>query len=139
MRVARLVLVAAGSASAAYGAFLVLTTMPPPQLLALVVWLAAVVVVHDGLVAPGASALRTGWRRGAERRPPAVTAVVELGVTVGGALSLFVLPEIWAQGLGNPNPTILVGDYAMRLLIAWAVIGAIVLVVSRLVIRRGRR
>jgi hypothetical protein len=128
-----------GGALAAYGVFLAVTTLGPSQLLALAVWLAAVVVVHDGVMAPMTSWLRRRWYRRAESRPRALTAVAHVGFVVGAVLTLFVVPEIWAQGRGNPNPTILVGDYALRLAIVWGLIAGTVLVVGRVVIRRSRR
>jgi hypothetical protein len=139
MRLARGLLIAAGLGLAGYGAVLLLTTLSPWQLVALALWLAAVVVVHDGLLAPLTSALRVRWWRGAPQRPPLVTAIAQVGFVVGGVLTLFVVPELWAQGRGSANPTILVGDYAIRLLVVWAVIALAVLVAARLVIRRSRR
>lgn len=139
MTLLRGALLVVGSALAAYGVFLAATTLSPTQLLALAVWLAAVVVVHDGVLAPITSWLRTRWYRRAHSRPRAVTAVVHVGFVIGAVLTLFVVPEIWAQGRGNPNPTILVGDYALRLVMVWILIAGTVLVVGRVVIRRSRR
>jgi hypothetical protein len=135
----RVLLVTGGVAVCGWGAFLLVTTLSFPQLLALTVWLAAMILVHDAVLAPTTSALRAHWYRGAADRPEMVTTIVQAGVVVGGILTLFVVPEIWAQGRGNPNPTILVGDYAFRLVAVWAVIGLTVLAVTRVVIRRSRR
>lgn len=139
MTAARIALGVAGAALMAYGAFLLVTTLSVPQLFALTVWLAAVILVHDAILAPALSYAHARWWRGADRRPRSITAVAQVGFVVGGVLTLFVVPELWAQGRGNPNPTILVGDYALRLLVVWLAIGLIVLVWSRLVIRRTRR
>ncbi|WP_374976790.1 hypothetical protein ACEYYH_02890 [Microbacterium trichothecenolyticum] len=139
MTLLRGALLVVGGALAAYGVFLAVTTLSPAQLLALAIWLAAVVVVHDAVLAPTASWLHARWYRRAESRPRALTAVAHVGFVVGAVLTLFVIPELWAQGRGNPNPTILVGDYALRLVIVWALIAATVLVVGRIVIRRSRR
>ncbi|MEU1973515.1 hypothetical protein ABZ477_17805 [Microbacterium sp. NPDC019599] len=128
-----------GGALAAYGVYLAVTTLGPIQLLALAIWLAAVVVVHDGILAPAISWLRRRWYRGADERPRALTIVAHVGFVVGAVLTLFVVPEIWAQGRGNPNPTILVGEYALRLVIVWGLIAGTVLVVGRVVNRRSRR
>lgn len=132
-------MIAAGVALGSYGLVLLVTSMSVAQLMALGVWLAAMIVVHDGMLAPAVSWLRGRWYRRAHTRPRALTAVVHIGFVVGGVLTLFVLPEIWAQGRGNANPTILVGDYALRLLVVWAAIGAVVVVVARVAIRRSRR
>ncbi|WP_194411034.1 hypothetical protein [Microbacterium cremeum] len=139
MRISRIVLVVVGAGLGGYGALLLVTTLSPASLLALAVWLLAVVVVHDGVIAPVESAMHARWWRGAERRPEVVTAVAQLGFVTGAVLSLYVLPEIWAQGRGSPNPTILVGDYATRLVVVWAVIALVVLVTWRVAVRRDRR
>ncbi|MBD3940508.1 hypothetical protein IF188_02185 [Microbacterium sp. NEAU-LLC] len=139
MIVARALLLVAAAGLLAYGAVLLVTTLTPAQLFALLVWLVAVVAVHDGVIAPLTSALRARWWRDAGGRPIAATAIAQVGFVVGATLSLFVLPEIWAQGRGSANPTILVGDYALRLVVVWTTIAAIVLVTWRLTRRRTRR
>ena len=68
-----------------------------------------------------------------------MTAVAQIGFVTGAVLSLYVLPEVWAQGRDPINPTILVGDYATRLLVVWAVIALVVLVTWRVAVRRDRR
>lgn len=139
MRYARIALAAAGIGLGVYGAVLAVTTLAPPQLLGLAVWLAAVVVVHDGVVAPVTSALRARWWRHADGRPVVLTVVAQVGFVTGAVVSLFVLPEIWAQDRGSANPTILVGDYALRLALVWAIIATVVLVTGRIAVRRSRR
>jgi hypothetical protein len=139
MRIARVLLILAGSALGLYGAVLLVTTLPPASLLALAVWLVGVLVVHDAVLAPATSAIRSGWWRHADERPRTVTAAVQVGFAVGAVLSLFVLPEIWAQSRGSANPTILVGDYVLRLAVVWAAIAAVVLVIWRTAVRRARR
>ncbi|MEV4688620.1 hypothetical protein [Microbacterium sp. LWH3-1.2] len=139
MTILRPLLLALGVAVAGYGVFLLVTTSSPSRLLALMVWLVAVIAVHDAVLAPLMSSLRARWYRRAEARATVVTTVVHVGFVVGGVLTLFVVPEIWAQARGNPNPTILVGDYALRLTLVWALIAATVLIVVRVVTRRSRR
>lgn len=139
MRLSRVVLVVLGVGLGGYGALLLVTTLSPASLLALTVWLVALVVVHDGVIAPIESAVHARWWRRADRRPLVVTVVAQAGFVMGAILSLYVLPEIWAQGRGSRNPTILVGDYATRLAIVWAVIALVVLVTWRVAVRRERR
>lgn len=139
MIIARAVLIAGGVALAGYGVVLLVTTLDAVQLVALGVWLVATLIVHDGVLAPAVNWLRVGWYRRVKTRPRAVTAAVHIGFVIGGVLTLFVAPEIWAQGRGNPNPTILIGDYAVRLMLIWAIIGVAVLIVSRIAVRSSRR
>ncbi|WP_127819558.1 hypothetical protein [Microbacterium sp. CPCC 204701] len=139
MRPSRIVLTIVGLGLGGYGALLLVTTLSPASLLALAVWLVGVVVAHDAVVAPVESAVHARWWRRADRRPVVVTAVAQIGFVTGAILSLYVLPEIWAQGRGSPNPTILVGDYARRLVAVWGVIAFVVLVTWRVAVRRDRR
>lgn len=139
MTFARGSLIAGGVALAGYGVALLVTTLDPVQLVSLGVWLVATLIVHDGVLAPAVNWLHVRWYRRSDTRPRAVGAAVHIGFVVGGVLTLFVAPEIWAQGRGNPNPTILIGDYALRLLLVWATIGAVVLIVSRIALRTSRR
>jgi hypothetical protein len=139
MRLSRVVLVVVGVGLGGDGAVLLVTTLSPASLLALAVWLVAVVVAHDAVLAPVESAVHARWWRRADRRPLVVTVVAQAGFVTGAILSLYVLPEVWAQARGSRNPTILVGDYATRLVVVWAVIALVVLVTWRVAVRRDRR
>lgn len=139
MTILRIGLLAVGAALAGYGGWLLIQNVPPVDLLWLGVWLAAAIVVHDGVIAPALAVLSRRWDRGAGRRPAAVTATAQIGFAVGFVLTLYVAPELWAQARMSVNPTILTGDYALRLLLVWGAIAAVVLVVSRLLRRRPRR
>jgi hypothetical protein len=137
VRATRTLLGIAGLALTGFGAWSLLGVTPAVELLALVAWLVAVVIIHDGVLVPAVSVIRVRWRR--LRLARAVTAVAQCGFVVGGILTLFVVPETWAQGRKPANPTLLVGDYALRLVIVWAVIGLIVLVTALIAARRSRR
>lgn len=138
MRFARLVLVVAGCASAAFGALAAVQSLAIEQLVWLVVWLGGCIVVHDAVLAPLLSVARRRLRRAGRAWPPGVTALVEAGFMLVGAIALFVAPELVAQGRRNPNPTILQADYGMRLLVTVALVTLVVLVAVRVLIRRAR-
>lgn len=125
------ILIAGGVALAGYGVWLLVTRLSPVDLLWLAVWLAAAIVIHDGIIAPALAVVRRRWDR-APRRPRAVAATAQIGFAVGAVLTLYVAPELWAQARMPANPTILTGDYALRLLVIWGIIAGVVLVVSRL-------
>lgn len=69
MRGIRLVLIVGGALLLAWGAFLLLSRQDLGQLVSVALWLAAVVVLHDGLLTV-VSAVRHRLRRSA---PPAET------------------------------------------------------------------
>lgn len=135
----RAALVAVGVAAVGFGVFTLVTTIAPAKLAWLVVWLAATVVIHDGILVPALSVARARLRATGRGWPVAVTATIEIGFLAFATVALFVAPELWAQQRGNANPTILQGDYAGRLVGLAVVIGAVVLVVSRVLMARARR
>jgi hypothetical protein len=65
--------------------------------------------------------------------------VVRVGFVVAAVLSLAVVPEIAAQTLGNPNPTVLTGPYVVRL--SWSLLSIAFLTIGGVVVaqRNPRR
>ncbi|MER7558252.1 hypothetical protein ABTZ46_15000 [Nocardioides sp. NPDC126508] len=113
MRKMRGGLIAVGTVGMAYGAWLLLSRQDLGQIVEVVLWLAAAVVVHDGILAPAVLAL--GWLGG--RLLPravargAVTVLVLLGPTV-----LVAIPVLGRFGAKADNPTLLDRDYTLGLL-----------------------
>lgn len=138
MTLARAALVLAGIGMLGFGVATLATTLSLEDLVWLAVWLAAAIVIHDGVLVPLLSVLRAGERRGARRWPKAVTALIEVAFAVVAVLTLFVVPELWAQGR-SPNPTLLTGDYAARLAVAWAVAALGAVAGARVLIRLSTR
>lgn len=130
-KAARAILIALGVGLSAYGAWLLIERLTVPDLLWLAVWLAGAIVIHDGVIAPALAVLRRRWDRDRPRRPLITTATAQIGFAVGAVLTLYVAPELWAQARMPANPTILTGDYALRLLVVWGIIAVTVLLVSR--------
>ena len=124
VRRARTVLAAAGIAVAVFGAGVLLRTVPWPQYLIVAIWLAGAIILHDGVLVPAVTLLRTGAHRAGGRLPSAAVGIVTSGFVVAGLLSVVVLPEIWAQHRGTGNPTVLPGNYPVRLLVAWGIVAA---------------
>jgi hypothetical protein len=139
MKLGRRVLGAVGLLIAAFGAFTLLTTLRPEQLLGLAIWLAGAVVVHDAILMPLAHVLSRGLDRSARALSWQSRALVRIGAVAGGILSLAVIPEVVAQSRGSANPTILTGDYALRLAITWAIIVLLVALGSVIMTVRTRR
>jgi hypothetical protein len=139
MNAARGVLIAVGAALAAFGAVELVTTLSIADLAWLAVWLAGAIVLHDVVLVPSVALLRGAFRRHARRWPRAVGVVAEIAFGAAAVVTLFVVPELWAQSRGTPNPTLLTGDYATRLLLMWVIALLAVLIPARVLIRRGRR
>lgn len=134
----RIVLGSIGIGLCAIGAASALTDLAPGQLIGLAVWLAAAVVVHDGIIAPATAGLSTLLERRGSRLRAASRGVIRVGFVVAAVLSLVVVPQVVAQSFGNPNPTVLPGPYAARL--AWSLVSiALVTVVGVVLAQRSSR
>ncbi|MFE6507007.1 hypothetical protein ACFVDI_17655 [Nocardioides sp. NPDC057767] len=113
MRGVRGGLIALGTVGMTYGAWLLLSRQDIGQIAEVAIWLAAAVVIHDGILAPAVLAL--GWLGG--RLLPravaqgAVTVLVLLGPTV-----LVAIPVLGRFGAKPDNPTLLDRDYTLGLL-----------------------
>ena len=137
----RLGLYGLGAVFLVTGAILLFGRPTGPRLLGIVVWLAAAIVLHDAILVPVLSLAgrvrdATGRRMGI---PRAATRIVDAAVVVGGVLTLAVVPEIWAKQLGPANPTVLPGDYGIRLVVVWVVLAVLAAVGVVIVTRRARR
>ena len=120
----RIVLAVGGVGLIATGAYFVLTTQSPAAIVGLAVWLAGAVIVHDGVFAPAVHIADRLLALGTRRLPGAVVTAVRILFGVGLVLTLVVVPELIAQSRPRANPTILVGDYAVRLVVVWCVLAA---------------
>ncbi|MGN6324568.1 hypothetical protein [Pseudolysinimonas sp.] len=142
MRIWRVVLVLAGIAIAVLGAWILVDTVAWVRILGLASWLAAAVVIHDALIAPGVFAVDLAMRRIAGRRVgTGAIAIVQGGIVVGSVFTLIVVPEIVSQSLGKGTATLLTPDYGMRLGAMWIVVAALTaaaLVAYRLIRRRQK-
>lgn len=139
MRVARGVLLLGGVLMLGLGALVLLDTQRPDQILGVAVWLLGAIVLHDAVLSPLLLVANLLLRRRGRRVPAVVLAIVQVAVVVGAVLALLVVPEIYARSLNPANPTILVGDYALRLALLWAALALLTaLTVVGYLVGRGR-
>ena len=137
MKIARVVLAIAGVGLLLYGAVQLLTHVPPPNLVWLVVWLLAVLLIHDVVVAPTVVGL--GWVIGG-RVPPRGRSYLQAGLVVAAMFTVIALPLMLRQGSRPAEKAMLLQNYALNwvlLLIAVAVVLAGAYLVRRS--RDGRR
>lgn len=122
------------------GVFFLLTTEPPAALIGLIVWLAAAVVLHDAVFAPAVNVADRMLASGAARLAARAVTAVRILFCIGLVLTLVVGPELVAQGRRHANPTVLVGDYALRLGLVWCAIGlAVVAIIAASALHTRRR
>jgi hypothetical protein len=128
----RVALGAVGVLAGLYGAWLVLSR--GHDLLNLVIWLAAGVVLHDGVLSIGllvVAAVATKVVPQAARAPVAVALVVL------GSLTLAAIPVLGRFGERSDNPTLLDRHYTVGWLVVTGLTVAAVAVAS--VVRSRRR
>ncbi|GAQ50595.1 hypothetical protein [Streptomyces acidiscabies] len=118
MRLLRLLAGAAGLALLGFGASLLIDL---PHATDVLLWLAAAVVLHDGLIAP---LVLLAGRAGVVRGP------VRAALIVSGALTAVALPVLLRPG-PRPNSSVLPLDYPRNWLIALAVIALAAAVAHR--------
>ncbi|SDU79879.1 hypothetical protein SAMN04488544_0067 [Microlunatus sagamiharensis] len=137
--VTRVVLGAVGVGVLVVGVWKVLHAVHPENYLWLLLWLAAAVVLHDGVLDPLITLVRSASHRGLRRFPDAALTVVKGGLVLGGLLVLVVVPMVYAKHLGPLNPTILPGDYGARLVASLVVIAVFTALAAALVAVRARK
>jgi hypothetical protein len=116
--IVRVLLGLGGCALATYGVMLA-TQTPEQHQTALLAWLAAGVLVHDGLLAPLVVLL--GWAGAHAIADPLRPAVV-VGAVVLGTVTLAATPVLLGNGATPANPTLLDRDYTA----GWLGLAAIV-------------
>lgn len=139
MTLLRSAVIAVGVLLAAFGGVELLTRLSVADLASLMVWLAAALIIHDAVLVPALAVARRGFRRRSRLWLRVVGLVAEVTFVTVAVLTLYVVPELWAQARGTPNPTLLTGDYALRLVLAWVLAAMVVLVAARIAWRRQRR
>ncbi|HEX2894751.1 MAG TPA: hypothetical protein VHO29_12195 [Marmoricola sp.] len=104
---ARVVMGALGLATAGLGVSRLLE-LGPANLVATVLWLAAGVVLHDGLLAPLTVALGVLVARAARLPAPVLT-----GLVVLGSVTVVAVPVLGRFGARPDNPTLLDRNYVL--------------------------
>ena len=115
-----------GVAALCYALFGFIVHVPLAQWIWVLAWLAAALLVHDGVLVPLTTLVGGGLRRITFGLPPAQQGIVRGALLVGALVTLVVAPTIRAQQVLQPNGrdsgennTVLQGDYALALGIFW--------------------
>ncbi|MGO4228528.1 hypothetical protein AB4Y72_06620 [Arthrobacter sp. YAF34] len=121
VKIIRRVLAVAGVLGIAYGLLGLPTQLGPTQLVGLLAWLAAAVVLHDGVVVPVSTLSGAGLARAGVGLRPASSAVLRGALMVGTVVTLLAALLLKAQSVAR-NVSVLEGDYAAYLAWFWAVL-----------------
>ena len=132
--IGRLAIGAVGGLLMAYGAVLALTRQDPAQLLEVALWLAAGVLVHDGLLS---GAVLLAGLAGRRLLPQAWRAPTTIAVVVWGTVTIVGIPMLGRFGALPDNPTLLDRPYLPSWLAVLAVTLIAVIVAGALRSRAG--
>lgn len=135
MRKYRIALGVAGGLLLTFGLFRLVTKLDAGDLLVLGVWLAAAVVLHDGLVAP----ITVGTGVALTRAPPRARRYLQGALLVGALITIIAIPLIWRQGTQPESKAILLRDYAANLTLLLGMTAAVALVLYALRVLRSPR
>lgn len=136
VRIWRIVLAVAGVALLGYGLLGLPTQLGPPQLLGLLVWLAAAVLLHDGVIVPVSTLAGAGLTRLGSGLRPASAAVLRCGLMTGAVVTVIAGILLKAQSVAR-NTSALEGDYAANLLWFWVVLAGLAAVLVYGIERTG--
>lgn len=139
MRLARVVLVSLGVIGLGWAAVLLVDTVAPNRLPGVALWLGGAILLHDAVLSPLVFALGALTRRAGHRLAGSVIVTGQAAILLGSLVTLIVLPEIVARGLGPRNPTVLPLDYAQNLGVFWLVLIGVSIAVSGGLYVRARR
>ena len=134
----RLALGALGLLGIGVGIFGLPTPLEVSQLIGLAGWLAASLVLHDGILVPLSHLFGFGLRRLSYGLQPESAAVVRTALLIGAVLTLVGLPLLKAQQVAK-NVSVLQDDYLLSLVLFWAGLVLAAAVTVLLLERRARR
>ncbi|MGC5223882.1 hypothetical protein ACPW96_15020 [Micromonospora sp. DT81.3] len=138
----RTILIGSGVLVAVIGGIVLLNDIPPRQYPAIIVWLVAVLIAHDVVIAGIVFGVAFAGRRVEGRMPHRSILVAQGALAVGGIMVLLVVPEIVKKAVGTANPSILPLDYGDNLailLVALAVAATAAIGLHAVLDRQRRR
>ena len=137
VKVSRAALGAAGVALLGYGLLGLPTQLGPQQLIGLLTWMAAAVLIHDGVIVPLSTLAGGGLTRAGSKLQPPSAAVLRGTLLTGAIITLIAAILLKAQSVAQ-GTTVLEANYAASLIWFWTVL-AIGSAVTIFALERGVR
>ena len=108
----RIILAVGGILLGLFGVFRLLAQFPGPSLLPLLIWLAAALIIHDGLLSP--AVVGVGW---VLRRfvPDRERRYLQAWLIMSALVAVIAIPMIYLRGSQPAAKAILLQDYAANL------------------------
>ena len=120
-----------GLGALGFGTWRLATIGPAAEVTGALLWLAAVLVLHDAVLAPAVAALGRplGLLRGRGARWAVAVPVVGAGAYVAAVLTLVALPALLSPGVAD-NASVLPRDAGRGLLVALALVALVTVAVA---------
>lgn len=135
MKAWRIIFASAGGALLIFGAFRLLTEIALPNLIALALWMAAAIVIHDGVLSP--VVLGTGWflRR---HVPDRARRYLQTGLIVSGLLTVIAVPMIVLRNSQPAVKAMLLRNYGANLTLLIGLVAVVTLALYAVRVARDR-
>ncbi len=136
MRIWRIVLAVLGIVGVLYGVGRLFTEVGWPVLISVAIWMAAMVIIHDGILSPLIIAVGAVLDRVLPRR---ARGFVQGGLIMAGLVTAIAIPLLIKQRSYPPSKALLEQNYGLNLAILFAVIAVICLVGYAIRVAHDRR
>ncbi|HEY5822200.1 MAG TPA: hypothetical protein VIT20_09505 [Propionibacteriaceae bacterium] len=132
----RIILAIAGGLLGLFGVFRLLTEIPFSSLVLVAIWLAAAIVIHDGLLSPAVVGL--GWFL-TRVVPPRARRYLQAALIMGGIVTVIAVPMIYLRGSQPAVKALLLQNYGANLALILGLIAVGTLVAYAIKVARDRR
>ena len=101
----------------------------------LAIWLAAAIVIHDGLLSPAVIGL--GWLL-RQRVPDRGRRYLQVGLVVAGLITVIAVPMVVLRGSQPPAKALLLQNYGLNLTVLLALVAVVSLALYAVRVARDR-
>lgn len=136
MLIARIACAVIGIGLLLYGASQLLLKVPPANLVWIAIWMVALLVIHDGVVAPAVVGL--GWVIGTYV-PPRGRRYLQAGLIMSAMITVVAVPLILRRGSRPEANTMLLQNYGLHFAILLGGIAGVLLVAYLIKVGRDRQ
>jgi hypothetical protein len=122
MKAWRIILAIAGILLLLYGLVRLVINISNVDLVWVAVWMAAALIIHDAVIAPGV--VGVGWLL---RRllPDRARRYVQMGLIIAAAVTIIAIPMIYRRGSQPPQKTLLIQNYGANLALLLGIVAGL--------------
>jgi hypothetical protein len=135
MKAWRIILATVGGLALLYGIANLLIQIPNQSLMLVAIWLVAVLIIHDLILAP--AVVGVGWLL---RRfvPDRARRFLQVGLIISAIVTLLAVPMIYRRGSQPPQKTLLIQNYGANFALLLGIIAGVTLAAYAVRVARDR-